>query len=40
LGIVMPDGREGQVLARLTRLLDPFWKWRTEEQVIVRSPID
>jgi hypothetical protein len=33
--IAMPDGRDGWVLARLTRSLDPFWKWQTEEQVIV-----
>jgi hypothetical protein len=33
--ITTPDGREGFVLARLTRPLDPFWTWQTHEQLIV-----
>ena len=32
--VVTPDGKDGWVLARLTRRLDPFWKWQTQEQVI------
>jgi hypothetical protein len=33
--ITTPDGKDGFVLSRLTRPLDPFWKWQTHEQLIV-----
>ena len=32
--IVTPDRKEGWVLASLTRPLDGYWKWQTQEQVI------
>ncbi len=32
--IVTADGEHGWVLASLTRPLDPFWKWQTQEEVI------
>ena len=33
--VVTADGKDGWVLANLTRPLDAYWKWQTQEQVIV-----
>jgi hypothetical protein len=32
--ILTPDGKDGWVLANLTRPIDPFWKWQTQEALI------